>query len=354
MRARNALVGGLLCLAIAAGLAHAALVALRSPLWGVDYGTTWGLKARALARTGEISSVLRVDPEGLLSHPEYPILWPLVLAAAGSTPEGFDDLRASVLWPLLVAAASGAAAAAVSGPPAVRLLAAAFVALLPAWRVPIYPGYAEGLLLVLLLGALAWMRMAPARAGWALGFLALAVFTKNEGALLAFAACLAAGLLRRRGAFVAALAALVLGAVPWRLYVASGFHGGARDFALDAFAISKALAATSAFGREAGVVGLVWGLGALSLLWLAPDTRRERAFELVTLGLYSLGVLAAFAFSRLDAYIHVHYSWDRLVFVVAGALAPVLAEAVGECVRPQARVLVSPMGQATPVPPMPQ
>jgi hypothetical protein len=347
-------VRGLLCLAIALGIAHATFVALRSPLWGVDYGTTWGLKARAFAQTGELSSVMRVDPEGLLSHPEYPVLWPLLLAAAGSTPEGFDDLRATLLWPLLLLAATGAAAAAVRGSVELRLLAAAFVALLPAWRVPIYPGYAEGLLLALLLGSLALSRLAPPWALWAPGLLAAAVFTKNEGLLLAIAACVAAALLRRRGTIVAVLAALLVGAVPWRLFVASEFHGGARDFSLSAFAVSKATAAAAAFAGEAGLGGFVWLGLCLVLLGLAPETRRSRAFELVTLAVYSLGLLASFAFSRLDTYVHVHYSWDRLVFVIAGLLAPILAEAVGECLRPQTRDLASPMGQATPVPPMPQ
>ena len=70
-----------------------------------------------------------------------------------------------------------------------RLLAAAFVALLPFWRTPLYAGYAEAPLLLLALGALALLERGDSSRG-VLGaapvaLLVLASWTKQEGTLAA-------------------------------------------------------------------------------------------------------------------------------------------------------------------------
>src|SRR5271169_6768765 len=93
---------------------------MREPFALTDYTSIWGLKARALYRSGSLAALFRVDPEGTFSHPEYPPLWPLFLAVPFA------------------------------------LLAGAAVSLLPYWRR--YPGYAEGLLVVFVLAALAEVR----------------------------------------------------------------------------------------------------------------------------------------------------------------------------------------------------
>ena len=85
---RRRLVVSLAALLLAAGFASATLLAVRQPLSLGDYLAVWGLKARALHATGDLASAFRVDPTGEFSHPEYPLLWPALLAgtARGSSP----------------------------------------------------------------------------------------------------------------------------------------------------------------------------------------------------------------------------------------------------------------------------
>ena len=64
------------------GVSTAAVVAMREPFALNDYTAIWGLKARALYRSGSVAALFRVDPDGAFSHPEYPPLWPLLLTVA--------------------------------------------------------------------------------------------------------------------------------------------------------------------------------------------------------------------------------------------------------------------------------
>ena len=137
---------------------------MREPFALNDYEAIWGIKARALHRVGSLASLFRVDPDGAFSHPEYPPLWPLLLTVATRARLPYDDLVATPLWPLLTLAASLLAvrAARASGVPfPFALLAGAAVSLLPYWRT--YPGYAEGLLIVFVLGAWRERWSVPAR-----------------------------------------------------------------------------------------------------------------------------------------------------------------------------------------------
>ena len=79
-------------LLLAAGFASASFLAIRQPLSLGDYLAVWGLKARAIHFSGELSSVFRVDPAGEFSHPEYPPLWPLLLAGAARLLGRYDEL----------------------------------------------------------------------------------------------------------------------------------------------------------------------------------------------------------------------------------------------------------------------
>ncbi|MBL8112080.1 MAG: hypothetical protein JNK60_04290 [Acidobacteria bacterium] len=345
-----------LLLSLLVGIGTAALIAVRQPLWGNDYVAIWGLKGKALFLTGSLEGSLR--PQASWNHPEYPVAWPALLSMTASLTGGWDDLRVAVLAPLLLALSATCAARAVRGSPEARLLAAALVALLPFYRVPIYAGYAEGLLATLLLAALAlWREDRPAGAGriaFGVILLALAAFTKKEGVLLLLA-FLAASLLGRRWRLAAVpAAALLLGVVPWRIWLA--LHVGARpdaDHAAGAFALAKLGTALRVLVEgEIGPNALLVAIGA-ALVALAPETRRRRGTLLSTLGLYVLALLATFGFTVLDVAWHARFTWDRLLFPVVAILVVVLAEAVDECVA-QPLALTSPIGQATPVPPMPQ
>ncbi|MGE5345487.1 MAG: hypothetical protein ACM3JH_05985, partial [Acidithiobacillales bacterium] len=208
----KAAVTTLLALAAAWGVFLAGVVGVRQPLGPGDYVAIWGLKARALSRTADLAALFRVDPAGAFSHPEYPPLWPALLALESRMVAGrYDDLAAGLLWPLLALAAALLAARATEGPPWTKAGAAAAVALLPYWRA--WPGYAEGLLAVFLVGAigessrLTRSRAAPVRLAL---FLVLACWTKQEGTIAA--ALFVTGLIlagRRREGVLAAVSCLI-------------------------------------------------------------------------------------------------------------------------------------------------
>ena len=212
----------------AAAVLSVALVAVRQPFGPGDYVAVWGLKARALERTGEAAALFRIDPTGAASHPEYPPLWSVVLASFSHLFGGrYDDLVVTLLWPLLALAAALLAARATAAPPWGRALAAATVALLPYWKIDL--GYAEGLLAVLLLAALGEVprlgssRFAPLRLAL---FLTLAAWTKQEGAV---AAAVVAGFLvlsrQVRAGVLVAVSTGLLAILPWRLVVAASIPG---------------------------------------------------------------------------------------------------------------------------------
>jgi hypothetical protein len=309
---------------------------MRAPLWGADYETTWGLKARAIYRSGELASVFRVDPEAIVSHPEYPLAWPLVLAGASALFGRYDELLLTALWPVLVSLCAFLAFRATRAASVFRVTSAAAVALLPYFRVTIYPGYAEALLLVFLLAALGTSQALEegasggARFGFAL-FLALAAFTKQEGALIGVIVLGALVLARRfRAAATIVAPAVVVGLVPWRLYAATHATGPARDYSLALLNPGMLLPSARILLLEAILPNAGWLLGTAVLLALAPETRRRRRGLLLCLAAYVAALFASLAFSRLDPWTHVHWAWDRLAFVIAALLIPTLAECAAE------------------------
>ncbi len=322
-------------LLLAFGVGTVGVVATREPFALNDYAAIWGLKARALYRTGSVASLFRVDPDGAFSHPEYPPLWPLVLAAASGAARRYDDLLVTPLWPALVLAASLLAVRAarsrrVAWPFA--LLAGAAVSLLPYWRR--YPGYAEGLLLVLVLAAAG----EAARAGEDSGalarlsiFLTLAAWTKPEGLVAALAAAAVLAAVRRgRAALVVGLSALLFAALPWVCLVGRLDPGLPRtDFSLLAFSPAKVGTVLATLASEAApAAGVV--LAGAGLLLLAPATLRRRRALLAWAAVTSCVLLGSFAFSRLDPAWHVRWSWDRILVVPLAVLIPALAEALEE------------------------
>lgn len=162
----NRVVGVLAVCLLVLGIALVTLVAVRQPFALGDYVGIWGLKGRALARAGDLASLFRVDPSGSFSHPEYPPLWPAGLAAWSAVAGGWDDLVVTPLWPLVCLGGSLAAVRLARGPWSFRLLAGAAISLLPFYRD--YPGYAEALLVMFVLLALAsrftWPRASSRRA----------------------------------------------------------------------------------------------------------------------------------------------------------------------------------------------
>lgn len=336
-RAASRFVVAAAALLLVFGVYTAAVVAMREPFALNDYAAIWGLKARAISRSLSLASLFRVDPDGAFSHPEYPPLWPLLLAAASGAARRYDDLLVTPLWPALVLAASLLAVRAarllrVAWPFA--LLAGAAVSLLPYWRR--YPGYAEGLLLVLVLAAAGEAGRAGEDTGATLRlsiFLTLAAWTKPEGLVAALAAAaVLAGARRARAALLVGLSVLLLAALPWALAVRRlAPKPPPTAFALSAFSVEKAFAVLGTLAGEAApAAGLL--LAGAGLLVLAPETLRRRRALLAWAAVTSGALLGSFAFSRLDPAWHVRWSWDRILVVPLAVLIPVLAEALAECV----------------------
>jgi hypothetical protein len=329
-RAFTGLAAGLLAVAFAS----AVLLAVRQPLSLGDYLAVWGLKARAIHFSGELSSVFRVDPAGEFSHPEYPPLWPLLLAGAAKLVGRYDELLLTLLRPLLLALAAWLTFARTRAPTPWRLLAAAALVLLPYFQSAAYAGYAETLLLVLVLAALLLLEsptptpFTPVAAGI---LLALAALTKQEGVvvlLVTTAALLAAR--RRRDAAIVGGIGLGLGLVPWSLYRATHGVAGLADFTLGSFDPAGPLRALAALGEIAALSALPWLLGAILLLALAPAARRARRPLLLGAAAYAGLLLASFAFARVDVAWLVTWTWDRLALLPVAALLPALFEAAAE------------------------
>ncbi len=313
-----------------AGVLACALVALRQPASGGDYAAIWGLKARALARSGSLSAVVRVDPTSLASHPEYPPLWPVLLALFSSPAGRYDDLVVTLLWPLLCAASALLCFRATRAATPWRALAASVVALLPFWRVPLTVGYADALLVVLLLAAL--VSVDTPREGPALfGLFFLAALTKQEGTLAALVAVLLVAVSRRTRSAALGLAGALLGAVPWALWVSAKLPSPPhRDFALAGFDPAKIAAALRALAHEAGPGALAWIAGAALLLALAPATLRRRRGLLAAALLYAGALVLLFGFSVRDLAWHVRFTWERLALVPIALVVPALCEAASE------------------------
>ncbi|MBK9374589.1 MAG: hypothetical protein IPN03_12900 [Holophagales bacterium] len=321
-------------LLLSLGFASATFLALRQPLSLGDYLAVWGLKARAIHSSGELSAVFRVDPAGEFSHPEYPPLWPLALAGTAKLLGRYDELLLTLLRPFLLALAAGLTLARTRAALPARLLAAASVTLLPYFQTAAYTGYAESLLLVLVLAAVFLLEspvptpFTPVAAGL---LLALASLTKQEGVLVLI---VVAGLLaadrRLRDAAIVAGTGFGLGALPWSVYRSAHGVSGLADFGLAAFQPSKPLQAMAALGEVALLPALPWLLGAALLLALAPGVRRARRPLFLGAGVFAGLLLASFAFARPDVTWLVTWTWDRLALLPVAAVLPALFEAATE------------------------
>jgi hypothetical protein len=208
----------LLALAAAAAAALFAVETARNPEGGWDAWGHWNRMARALVRA-PAQSPLPFSAELAAAHPDYPLLLPGAVAA------GWDLAgREGWLWPAAVAAlfALMLAAALHQGLGASRHVATALLVGVPCFPALTANQYADGPLAALwALGAVQGIRAmelardgAPSRAPWlASGFcLAMAAWTKNEGALLLGLLPLFLALELPRGTRLASAASFLAGA----------------------------------------------------------------------------------------------------------------------------------------------
>ncbi len=168
---------------------------VRSPLWSNDAIAIWAMKAKVFAAEAGVDSASLADPGYDFSHPEYPLLWPVTMAAP-MVGRDFDDLALTLFAPfftlLLLAALLGELRRHGLDPPevaAMGLLFLSFEGLLG----PFHVGLAElPLAVAMLVTGVAVARLREHGDAAAAPLLAIAlcaaVLLKNEGMVLPLAA----------------------------------------------------------------------------------------------------------------------------------------------------------------------
>lgn len=225
-------------LVAAAALAITALylvlgaLALTNAPTGWDAAHIWSFKALGLYHFGALTPAVFLDAGQSISHPDYPILRPVLEGAAYSA-MGRDDLGLGHLvpWTTWVAGIWTAAWLLRDRRPLVWAPVLLLLALLPGARANMVIGYADATVAVLLgVGVLAgglWLE-GRHRGHLLLAAVALAgaANTKNEGlagAAIVLVVLAATALVDRRVAglrsLLPAVAVVVAGVLPWRIWL---------------------------------------------------------------------------------------------------------------------------------------
>jgi hypothetical protein len=284
-----------------------------------DDAHIWTFKGLTIYLFGGLDHDVLLSPLNTASHPDYPVLQPLLEAttfhAIGRADAGLFHVE---LWLLLGLATWTAGWLLRPYRPLLWLPGVALFAVLPQLRANVAVGYADAVDAALLgLGALAagvWLeRGGGGRLALSALFLAAAANVKNEGtagAILVVVALAVAVLARRPRALrplALAAVAVVLAIVPWRLWVSlNHVHGDAtvplRD-ALDPSFLSGRTNRLSYASREmvrklgdAGQWADVPAIFLATALYAAVATRARR------LALYYLGITVLLFLALLWVY----------------------------------------------------
>jgi len=334
-----------LCAPAAVGVALFAVAALSEPMWTTDYLAVWGLKAKTIFLTASLPGRLFHDPAIVWSHPEYPLLVPLDLAALAAWARRWDDRALAALYPLCQAATAAAAFGFLVRRG--RALGGAVAAALIGWFFPLYAPVHVGmadipLALGFVLLCIAFLDALEADSPAVYARLAIASLfcaaTKPEGALFGALAALFWLVLRPRGRswsppFLALLLPSVVHGVLLRWARGSL---PSRDFDFTLLAPSRWAAWLGRIGETLARITSVelaaaaLPLAALAIFFFATDSGlADRLLPLLGLQLafYVLTCsLSAFGVAWL-----VGTSFGRIVC----ALVPALAVVVGARLRPR-------------------
>jgi hypothetical protein len=316
-----------------------AIYAMRPGLWDWtdwlitrrDYFFIWGFKAHLFFLEHGIPwSFLRTLPNDF-SHPDYPLLVPLlfdvpVVLTSRFDPRFFAMIDTILGGALLVIAYRCLRDECAPNEAALGTLALSGSALLP------WVGFADGPL-VAFAGAAAllvrrYLRGHATTLGVAVALLSFAAMTKNEGMAFFVAVCIAAPPLIRKLWPAAAVIAVWLVA------------RAALQLPTDVFAgpLLPRIAHNSsmlprAFANVPVYQPMVW-IAALVAIALAPaaNLRRER-FVLTVVALQLCFYLGAYAMTPHDVFGHVNGSWERISSHVTILIAFVGLTSIGESLR---------------------
>jgi hypothetical protein len=337
----------------AAFLALLALDLWYQPLWWFDAWTFWTPKAQALVALGGLDAAWFTQAD--LPNPDYPLLLPAV-EAGGFRFTGYEtallDVQSWIFLVAFVAAVAGVAVRraprpAVWVPLTMVVFAPAVAELLAAAEadIPVATLFAAA-------GLCAFLWLTERRPG-ALALAAVlaagAVATKVEGLLFAlalFAALAAVTWSRsRRDAAVAAgagAAAVVAGALPWRLWLSThdvpsqSSLGRVTDASFLASHVSRVPPAAAdvawrALDPTRWLLVVPLAALAVALAWRA-GRRREAAFAAGVVVLSLVGLVLAYWTTPLEFHYHLATSARRVVtgpVLLAAALTPLLLEGAG-------------------------
>jgi hypothetical protein len=315
------------------------------PLWDWDGWAIWGFKARALYAFGGVSNPAFESHVYAHHMQDYPLFVPALEATAFRAMGGVDDRLVHLQLLGLAVGFVGALWALLRPRVPAEVLGLSLLAIVAA------PGILDGLaanyadvplaiFVALGLAALARWLIDPRREflGWAALFLACAALTKNEGALFASAAILAALVVaspRRKLLFVAAGTFVPL--IPWRVFVAVHHIQDAAlrpsDLRPDALArhtgriepaasrlVHELVFAPHGFLLPMTIVALAAGFAA--------GRKRAGLFMLIWFGASFAGLVLVYWGSRLPLGWYLATSAPRIVvpLVLGGAaVAPLLA-----------------------------
>jgi hypothetical protein len=298
-----------------------------NPAFAWDFRYIWGLKARVFAAAGGYDWAWLAWPGHGFAHPDYPPLWPDLLAAPVLS--GGDVRIAAALWQGLLALALAAACwwAARDAAPPLRTLAAAVGAWSPVIFAPHYSGNAEPMLAFAAVVALASLRdLARNEPGSVLPLtasVAALALTKNEGVALAVGV-VAGAIVTARGRGLITAAGLIPGFV-WR--AATGLHGiFGEPLNLAPAALAHrftALATSLADTLHAPAFAL---LAAVWILALAGLMAREARCVLIALAVWFVATIAMYTAGGHNLHWWLATSLDR---VLAAPLPGVLAVVIG-------------------------
>ncbi len=285
-----------------------------APASGWDFRFIWGLKARVFAMAGAHDWRWLTWSSYDFARPDYPPLWPDLLAGAPLV--SGDVTRSAALWQAVLCAALAAACwhAARGATPAVRAVAAVTGAWAPFVFSPEYSGYAGPLLAfgtVVAASALADLADGTVRSPTFLGLaMVLLSLTKDEGIALAsgmlLGAFLAIGLRRA--------APLLMAFVPvgaWRLALLTWGTAGEPHLLDRAVLLQRLRDLPTSVGTSVPAPVAIAALAgiAAALAWRGRPARAAG----VALGVWGLAVAAEYLTSRFDVAWRLGFSLDRVV-----------------------------------------
>jgi hypothetical protein len=321
-----------LAAAAAVGILLYALQACAEPLWSTDFLAIWGLKGKTIYSTGGIPDRLFRDPATAWSHPEYPLLLPLLMAAFSAATGGWNDEALGLLFVFCQIAAVLVVAGYCRrrGSPA----AGALTAVLVAFWYPLYRAFHTGLAEIPFALTLVLLATAAADESVPRGALAalLCVATKQEGTV--FALLVAAALVVRGGsARPARRTATAIAGVAVLHFISLRLARGDlhdRDFTFRVLSPAHASELIGRLARLARALAGAWTpVGIIGLACVAAvliTTRRSREdFLLLPLFVQLSIYLGACALSAWDPVWQLRSAFFR----IAGTLAPVLFLVIG-------------------------